>query len=80
MTGPVKIDESPYKVSNKREFLSQGQLNKIEMNQSKRLTHAHNLLMKKRLNQYYFDVNKSESKESIFKISPDDFVFEDRTK
>ena len=46
MTGPVKINESPYKVSNKKEFLSPDQISKFDKEQAHRLTHAHNLLIK----------------------------------
>ena len=45
-----------------------------------RLKHAHNLLLWKRLNHKYFDINKNISKKEIFNISPDDFVFEDKSK
>ena len=46
MTGPIKVDESPYKVSNKIEKISQSDLNEINKKQEKRLNHAHNLLLK----------------------------------
>lgn len=78
MTGPVKLNESPYKVSNKRDFLTPEQLKNLDNQQAERLTHAHNLLIKKTVNNLYFEVNKNESKERMFNISPDDFVFEDR--
>lgn len=66
MTGPVKIDESPYKVSNKKQFLSKDQLARFEESQAKRLNRAHNLLLKKRLNPDYFKSNLGESKSKIF--------------
>lgn len=61
-----------------KDFLSPEQLRKSENQQAERLTHAHNLLIKKTINNLYFEVNINESKERMFNISPDDFVFEDR--
>mmetsp|Transcript_2074 Transcript_2074/g.2343 ORF Transcript_2074/g.2343 Transcript_2074/m.2343 type:complete len:159 (-) Transcript_2074:148-624(-) len=48
--------------------------------EQKKLKHAQNLLMKKRLNQKYFDINTNVSKQEIFNNSPEDFVFADKSK
>ena len=78
ITGSVKVNESPYKVSNKKDFFTSEMLEKLEDQQAKRLTHVHNLLVKSKLNDLYFDINKNESKEEIFKLTADDLVFENK--
>ena len=79
MTGPVKVDSSPYKVSNKKQFIAQSVLCKSDEKQKKRLTHAHNLLTKKRVNMSYFKFNKDVSPKEVFNVNPDDFVFGDKS-
>jgi hypothetical protein len=58
MTGPIKVEESPYKVSNKKDFLSTEQLLVINDSQNKRLAHAQHILSGKQVNSNYFQVNK----------------------
>ena len=73
MTGPVKVNESPHRVSNKKEYLSKNQLMQYQSEVESRLSHAHNLIVKKQLNEHYFKVNKDVSKEDVFKITKEDF-------
>ncbi|CAI2373974.1 unnamed protein product [Moneuplotes crassus] len=80
MTGPVKVDSSPYKISNKIRNLTEDELSQERQAQEVKLKHAHNVLLKKRINNEHFKINKHMSPKKMFNISPDDFVFEDRSQ
>ena len=38
------------------------------------------MILKKQLNDLYFEVNKNESRDKMFKVSPDDFVFPEKAE
>lgn len=44
------------------------------------MKHAHNILLKKRLNEDHFRINKDSSADKILNIDPDDFKFPDKYK
>lgn len=58
-----------------KDYLTPEQLDFFKDEENTRLTRAHNFILKKELNNVYFNVNKNESKDTIYKITPDDFVF-----